>query len=468
MAEDLRADPGSFRDPTSRVYLGEEGVYRGLDANAASVFRLLKATSFYQNLLEEGLIVASDQHSVENEEFSDLRNDHWASVLVHPKLDVITYPYEWSFSMLKDAALLQLSLLKAAFDEGFTLKDSTPFNIQFVGTRPVFIDVPSFVRREDGEVWLGYRQFCMLYLYPLMVQSYAAVGFQSLLRANIDGITPHDASRLLRGRAIFRRGVISHVRLTSFLEERMARKQRDTAPPSTRRGPSQSDRMFYGLLDSMERLVTSLSVEVGRSDWTHYQARNTYTEDDMSNKVEFVTRALARRRQALVWDIGCNTGQFSRIAAEHADHVLAVDADHDSVEDFYRKLGTQNTITPLVMDLSNPSPDLGWANSERRSFYKRNRPSLVMCLALIHHIRISANVPLDLFFDWLRGLDAEVIVEYVDRDDEMVKKLLANKKETYQDYCRKTFEAELLRRFMILDSCEVKDGLRSLYHCSPI
>lgn len=461
---------GSFRDPANRVFDYEGRVLRGVNEAALENFLMLEMEEFFRKHVESGSIVRTALLGEVDCVTSEIRAQGWAGVLEHEKLPFISYPYEWTFSMLKDAALLHLELLESSIKAGWTIKDSTPFNIQFVGASPTFIDIPSFVPRQPGEHWSGYRQFCMLFLYPLMLKAYLGIDFQQVLRANLDGISPTEASRYFRGLSRFRKGVVTHALFPAFMEKRIEESEKDRAPAKERHGIKQSDPMVLGLIQSLKRLVTSLTFSVRHTEWSEYANTHSYEQQEFEAKARFVRDAAQSHRWERVWDIGGNTGTFSQICTEFADYVITIDGDHDAVEKLYlhQKAKGRSNILPLYMNLANPSPNHGWAGVERTSFDTRSKPDLVICLALIHHMCLSANIPIPLFVDWLRSLQAKVVIEFVDRSDEMVQKLITNKKEKHLDYNLSNFERELGLRFRIIESSELKGGKRKIYFCEPL
>ena len=398
--------------------------------------------------------------AVELDDLPDLAGEPAAGALRHERVPFVSYPYEWPFSMLKDAALLQLALGREALRHDLTLKDASPYNVQWRGAEPVFIDVGSFERLRPGEPWAGYRQFCMLYLYPLMLQAYRGVPYHAWLRGSIDGITPTEARELLPRR----RGVLSHVVLHARLEGRYA----ETGGREVKR-ELKSAGFGTELLDAnlrkLEKLVSRLDFHPGRTAWTEYGSTNTYSGEEATRKAEFVRAAATRQPGGLTWDLGCNDGTYSRVAAEHADHVVAIDADHATVDGLYRALGGER-ILPLVMSVTDPSPDLGWRGRERRSLERRGTPDLVLALALVHHVAITGNVPVAEFLDWLRSLDCALVIEFPDREDPMVQRLLSGKTEAANpDYDRATFEGALGDRFEIERTERL--GSRTLYEAHP-
>ncbi len=468
MTRRFEADGGSFKDPAGRVYrvvgdTGDERIVRGLNRSAAGIVEKLLAEPFFRELAAAGRVVPTRFIEPESPNARRVMTDGWSAAVEHEPVDFVTWPYEWSFSMLRDAALLQLHVLETGARNGWLLKDATPFNVQWMGgARPVFIDVPSFVPWEDGEYWRGYRQFCATFLTPLLLTAHLGIPFQPLLRSRLEGVPPEEASRYFYGLRRFKRGVLSHVWFPARAERGVRRPAR-----SRQRQPKT---VLFALLDSLRRLVGGLSGGPARSDWSRYAESHSYDAPDFERKKEFVRRHAAARRPGLTWDLGANTGAFARIAAEHSGVVVAVDGDRDAVDLLYREVrqsGPQNVL-PLVMDLANLSPGQGWAGRERPAFDERRSPDLVLCLALIHHMRVAANIPLPLFIGWLGSLDATCILEYVGRDDEMFQRLIKNKQEDYADYTAESFESEVRRRFAVRDRVKLKGGLRELFLLEPI
>src|SRR3954452_5648084 len=419
-------EPGSFRDPESRVFYAGDGVYRALSADGLADFEALRRTG----LLEDPRIVATERVQDGGVDRSLLVHEP-AAVLKHERIPFVSYPYEWTFSMLKDAALLQLDLLLAALERDLVLKDSTPYNVQFRGAQALFVDIGSFERLRPGEPWAGYRQFCMLYLYPLMLQAYRDLPFHAALRGSVDGIAPHDARAILgTGGGRLRKGVLANVVLHARMEDRYADAEgRDVKREL--RGAGMDARVLDAMLGKLQRLVEGLEWHPGETAWTGYGADNSYDEASAARKAELVAAAAARRPGGVTWDVGCNDGTYTRIAAEHADLVLALDADHATVDALYRRLREERRtdILALVMNVTDPSPDLGWRGLERASLERRGTPELTLCLAVVHHVCITGNVPVPEFLEWLRSLDTSLVIEFPDRSDPMVQRLLSGKRD---------------------------------------
>ena len=455
-------EPGSFRDPESRVFYAGDEVYRALSADGLSDFEALQATG----LLDDERVV----HTETAEDTAALRGllvHEPAGVLRHERIPFVSYPYEWTFSMLKDAALLQLDLLLSSLEHDLVLKDATPYNVQFKGAKPVFVDIGSFERIREGEPWIGYRQFCMLYLYPLLLQSVKDVPFHPWLRGSIDGITPTQMRSLMSFRDRFRKGMFTNVFLHAKLEARYADR-----PDQVKREVKRvfKKELFVANVRKMRKLVDRLAWNPPEGVWTAYGERNSYTDDDARRKDDFVREVAKSRDWKLVWDIGANNGRYSRIAAEGAKTVIAVDADQGPVELLYRDLRKEadEQILTLTMNLADPSPGLGWRGLERRSMPDRGRPDLVLALALVHHVAISANVPVKEFVDWLASLGTALVIEFPTREDPMVKQLLAPKRDgLHPDYELGFFERTLNEAFEVERSERLESGTRVLYYARP-
>jgi SAM-dependent methyltransferase len=470
MTSGAQLDTGSFRDPDSRVFYSDGAVLRALSERGARDWRVLAASRLFAEATAEGRLVATEEVTVEDER-PLLRGAPTAAVLRHERIPFVSYPYEWTPGMLRDAALLQLDLLLAALDEDLTLKDATPYNLQFRGASPVFVDVGSFEPLRTGEPWVAYRQFCELFLYPLLLGAWKGVPFQPWLRGSLEGIRPTEMRALLSLRDRFRRGALAHVFLHARLERSYGRSGRTGGDVKKElRSAGFSKEMVRANVRKMRKLVEGLGWDPPQGVWTAYRDDNTYTDADAAAKDAFVESVAGGLRPELVWDLGCNDGRYAEIAARHAGCVVAVDADPASVELLYRRLreAGRTDILPLTLDLVDASPALGWRGRERGRLEDRGRPGLVLCLALLHHVCITGNVPVSEYVAWLAELRAEVVVELVRREDPMVRRLLAAKPEgTHPDYDEDYFERVLGEAFDVERREVLPSGTRVLYHARP-
>ncbi|MEN8237962.1 MAG: class I SAM-dependent methyltransferase [Actinomycetota bacterium] len=459
------ADPGSFRDPGGRVFLRDGEVYRTLDEHALANWEALAATTFFPQYVAAGRIVAT-----ERVDDVALAGD-WAGVLHHERIPVITYPYEWTFSMLRDAALLQLDLLSAALAEGMILKDSTPFNIQWRGHEPVFIDIGSFETLDKGDIWVGYRQFLSQYLYPLMLTANVGIAFQPWLRGRPDGITAEQMHAVMgsKSRLLSKSGLL-HVTLPARTERSGRGKGRDVRSEYKEAGFSKE--MIEANVKGLRSIVEKLSWTPDTSRWNRYAADCEHVHLQRDAKAEFVAGVLEEGPFDTVWDVGANDGHFSNLAAHHAGYVLALDADELVLDELFRSLHTNGpaNVLPLIQDLADPSPGIGWRGMERPPLVQRSSPDLVLALAVVHHLVIGRNVPLRAFVDWMADLNARIVFEFVPPDDPMVLALTANKKphEIHRDYTEDSLREYLEDRFVIEREQAVPAGERRLFSLVPI
>lgn len=462
MTTEPHAEPGSFRDPQTRVFRAGDEVLRGLGPQAAQDWKALRASDFFALAQADGSVTATDE--VER----DLPGEPgtWTTVLRHDPVPFVSYPYEWSHAMLRDAAALHLDLLQRALAAGFTMKDGSAYNLQWRGAKPEFIDVGSFEPARPGEPWAGYRQFCQTLLYPLMLQAHLDLDPRPLLRAQIDGVEPAQMRRLLGGTKRLAAGVLKHVHLHDTIQSRNADRSTGAVREQLRDAGFQTE-LVVAAARAIAKLVAKLDRQPPTTHWGDYRETCGYSADDRAAKARFVDAALdAADSRDLVLDLGANDGAFSRQAAAKARHVVAVESDPAVVDTLYRALRAEGErrILPIVMDLADPSPGGGWGGVERASFAARAATAdVTLALALVHHLAIGRNVPLPAVVDWLAGMGRHVVVEFVHGDDPMARRLLANKPDgLFPDYHVETFVRLLGERFDIARRETLPGGSRTL------
>ncbi len=457
-----RFEPGSFRDEESRVVLNASRVLRVLSPRAKSDFDVVSAKAFFGRAMAEGRLIATQSVPLQVSSSEGLEGA-WAACVEHERIPFVSYPYEWCFSMLREAAELTLSLLQESLAEDVTMKDGTPYNVQWRGGRGTFIDTGSFAPWES-DPWVGYQQFCQLFLYPLMLQAYKNVPFQPWLRGAIDGIVPEEFARLLSFRDLFRPGCFVHGWLLA----------RAKAGFSGTGAPRSNDLERLGFnkaivqtgIRKLRHLVSGLSWRESTSQWSDYASNNSYNDADRQTKERFVAAAIGARPRRLVWDIGCNTGTFARIAAEKADYVVALDADHLAIERLFLSLRREGhtRVLPLVSNVANDCGGIGFRGVERQALADRGQPDVVLALALVHHLAFSANISLADQLQWFAHLAGELVIEFVDRSDPMSQILLRNATRRHADYTQDTFESLLRRHFSEVTKQPLECGTRWLYH----
>ncbi len=461
---ELHSEPGSFRDPATRVFYADNRVFRGLDETAAKDWAQLAGTRFFPDLVANGKAVRTEE--VDASTVPDGAGSY-AAILEHERIPYISYPYEWTFEMLRDAAVLHLEILLAALEEDVSMKDGYAFNMQWRGISPVFIDIGSFEGARGGP-WIGYRQFCQTFLYPLLLEAHLGVSFQRILMGHLDGLDPTEMRRIFSGRKKFKKGVFRHVYLHSVAESRVTQGGQKIKDDLTQSGFGKE--LTKATVSKLLKLVRKLRSKRADSGWKAYRDTCSYSDEDRVAKERFLRAALDGAEINLAWDLGCNDGVYSRIVAEQGAYVVAVDSDDVTVDVLYRSLRDDRAenILPLVMNLVDPSPARGWRGQERRAFTDRGDPDLVLALALVHHLAIAANVPLAEVVSWLASFGARLIVEFVEPHDPMAERLLGNKPAgMFPDYRIEKFEELLGEHFTIERREALPSGSRTLYLCTP-
>ncbi len=457
---------GSFRDPDGRVFQHAGRIYRALSPSMRDDWDAVSQSHFFRRRINSGGVVASEL--IASFPTAEFLEGNWAGVLAHETLPFIAYPYEWSFGMLQTAAILQLELLQDALQEDFILKDATPFNVQFRGTQPVFIDVGSFTRYAPGAPWTAYRQFCMQFLYPLLLQAYRHIDYQPWLRGSLAGISPTQCRQLFSWSDLWRRGLFTHVFLHAAMEHHVRVDDLGMSTGLRRSGFDKS--LILNNVRGLLKLVSGLRWRPSRSRWSDYDAGCDSSRDDIREKEDFVRRVASQRRRRLVWDLGCNVGRYSRIVADHADFVVAIDGDSVAVDRLFQVLRADGSerILPLRINLADPSPSQGWRGCERSDLAGRGKPDLVLCLAVLHHLVLAENLPLPDVVDWLAELGASAVIEFVERDDPQVRTLLAQRSDGGHAYSQAVFEEALSARFRVCEQRRLSCATRTLYFVEPL
>ncbi len=458
----ITQDSGSFRDPLSRVFVTGNAVLRGFTEIGKSDLDAVWSKKSIQDALKSGQLIPCEMVDPSSVGLGP----PWVAAMKHPKVPLVSYPYEWTFSMLKDAALLQLELTRTALADGVGVKDATPYNIQFIGSRPQFIDAGSFELRKTSDPWYGYRQFCELFLYPLMLQSYLGVQYQPFLRGSVNGVSPDTMRKLLPRKLLKSRpGRLTHVVLHAIAQERFSATKVEVKKEAANAGMNAS--VLDATLRKLIKLVHSLTLKDSESTWSDYSDRAHYLESSLDEKDRFVRDAIAGSHRSQVWDIGCNDGRFSRIASAHSDYVVAMDADPLVIDRLYQSLRKENVekIIPLFVDLADTGGGIGWRGNERTGLFTRGNPDVVLYLAVIHHLALTYNVPISNQLDLLHDLSPELVIEMPHADDPMVQTLLRNKREgIHDDFNLETFEQLLMTRFEVRKKMLLAGGTRTIFH----
>ncbi len=433
-------------------------LYRQIDGTFADDWDYFLASGLSQRLVEERIVIEHEEVDV------TIAAAPGAYRVIRPQpVSFISYPFEWSFSQLQDAALLTLRAQSAAAAAGMSLRDASAYNVQFHRGRPVLIDSLSFERAEAGRPWIAYRQFCEHFLAPLALMARVDIRLGRLLRDHLEGIPLDLASNLLPGRTRFSFGLGPHIHLHARAQRQHAA---DNAEPEQSSQATMSTKKLGTLIESLRDTVKGLSWEPQGTAWADYADHTSYDDAATAAKAAAVTTALRAAGGSSAWDLGANTGRYSRIAADEGYRVVALDVDPAAVERGYRAIRSdrREDILPLLADLTDPSPSLGWGSAERAGLLERIDSDVILALALVHHLAIGANVPLPMIASLFAAMAPNAVVEWVPKEDAMVRRLLASRRDVFPGYTLEGFRDAFEEDFEVVRETPIEGTKRSIFH----
>lgn len=458
-------DKGSFRDPAGFVFFLEGNVYRALDHDHFKLITDLVEEGVLDSLVKAGYVVPTRILSEDEKRKRGLKNliPDWNHFLVHSRIPIITYPYEWSFSMLVDAARLHLDIQLMLIEKGYSLKDASAFNVQFIHHRPVFIDVLSLERPDRLDVWLAYGQFCKMFFYPLLLKRYKHVDFKSIFLGNIEGIDVDRAYDIFGWLGSLRPAVFVDVFLQHLLNKGSDKRTKKLRKKLSEKKehPTAQRINLKRLLARIENLKASYTLH---GHWASYADTCTYSDESENEKIAYIENFLSVHKPSSVLDLGANIGRYSIMAAQTGSDVVAVDSDHDCIEILYRKARSEGlSILPMVMNIALPSPPMGFRNEERKSFFSRVHCQCVFALALVHHLLVTSRIPLKQIRDLLYDLtERYVVVEFIAPDDEMFQVLLASRRNIYKNLTIHYFLETFSEKFELIFKRHITGTKRTL------
>jgi SAM-dependent methyltransferase len=453
---------GSFRDPAGYVFRQGSRVFRTVDRDSLALFHELSACGLLADLARSGLIVESHIVTDAAEQATFAADHPAAGYLEHRPLEPITYPYEWCVSMLADAGIHTLDLQLCLLDQGYALKDASAYNVQFPGPKPLFIDVGSIERPRRPDLWYALGQFGQMFVHPLLLAVHSGWDLRSYFLGSLGGRSLEQVAGSLGRLERWRPRYLLDVTLPLILGRRAERRSAgaDLGRPKAGAGPQKAN---------LERLRQKLRALAGRyrprGVWTDYTATCSYDERAEQAKKGLVRDYLERVRPARVVDVGCNTGDYSYIAARTGARVIAVDADHDAVETLYRRLRREPaSITPIVAGAAAPSPAVGFRNRERASLVERaGDADCVLALALVHHLQVHDNLTLEaqceLFSDLTR---THLVLEFVPPDDPAFVRMLRFRSDRFDDFSLERCRAAFGESFSIVGEAAIPGTRRTL------
>jgi hypothetical protein len=447
----------SFRDPAGFVFTKNKTVFRAINEVYKPEFEHFLASGLYAELVRIGDIVAFEDCTK-----TDFNLPESVYKIIQPTpIAFISYPYEWSFSMLREAALLTLKVQATALKYGMTLKDASSYNIQFQGGKPIFIDTLSFEFYKEGETWVAYRQFCQHFVAPLAVSAAIKPELVRLLSIYIDGLPLDVAWQMLPLGAKWNLGYYMHL----YLHAKAQAKHENTAEKISEKSGNFTKKSFGFLIHNLQKTVENIKLPKAKSEWNNYTAADVHAADYTAAKTEIIAQWLQKTTPKTVWDLGANTGTYSKLAAKTAEQVIAFDGDARCIEQLYLAFGKshESRILPLFMDLANPSPALGWAHTEREAWANRPRPDMLFALALVHHLAISNHLPFEKIAHFFAELTDFLIIEFVQRTDPKVQKLLLNKRDTAAHYTENAFETAFAQYFTTIEKTTLPPDGRIIF-----
>ncbi|MDO9384803.1 MAG: hypothetical protein Q7T86_18305 [Hyphomicrobiaceae bacterium] len=447
-----RREFSSFRDPSGYLFWEHGQIYRRVLAPYAKQYDAATSAGLFARAISDGRLLPF-------EELPGRREAETTAILRPAQLTFVSYPYEWSFDQLKDAALVTLDLHLQALEHEMLLKDASAYNIQFVGGRPQLIDHLSFDFLSEYGAWPAYGQFCRHFLAPLALMAYVDLSLGKLSQLYLDGVPLELAASLLPRRTKLRPGIYLHLHLHAKMQKAHGGTRKKVS------GRKLSAPQLKAIASSLRSLVASLKPRNQETEWGSYYEETNYTGTAFGAKRNIVREMMSAAQPKTMWDVGGNNGEFSRAVADLVPNIVCMDIDPAAVIANYnicKRTGVAN-ILPLVVDLTNPSPAIGFANEERAALQGRSRPDAILALALVHHLAISNNLPLEYIAAHFADLAETLVIEFVEKSDSQVQRLLLNRKDIFPHYTEAGFEAAFGTRYEIEQKQPIPGAARTLY-----
>jgi len=458
---------GSFRDPSGSVFEIGERVFRGISEGMVEPIHKFINSPFYKKNAGRKIVKTKKigKKIVLDAGLPSKVVNNFPLWVEHQRLEFITYPYEWCSEFLRKAAIFHLELKIDALNAGYIIKDSSAYNVQFIGQTPIFIDILSFEPYKDGSYWIGYKQFCEHFLGPLALSSYAEIEFNSWFRGSPDGLRIDDISRALPLKSYFSLTLLGNIHLHAWAISKI---DSSTKSPFTKKNTQLPKKNLIAFLGSLKKFIMKLKL-TNHTYWNDYSKKNSYSKDAIKEKEIAIRQFVIKNNLKCILDIGCNTGHFSKIALKAgAKKSIGLDIDGSAINQSVRECSSlNNNYIPLQYDLTNPSPSVGWGLKERMPLTHR-LPKIdgVICLALMHHLIIGKNIPLSEFVRWVVDLAPFGIIEFIPKSDPMVINLLAFRKDIFDNYTESYFHEILKQHARIEQVIKSKNTMRKLFFFS--
>ena len=453
----LTNDPSSFRDDAGQIFNFKNRIFRSIKNNYIENYNFLENQDIYQILINKNLLINSWE--VKDQDLISQNFDEVNKFIEHEKLENWTYPYEWTFSQLKNAAIFHLDFQLFLLEKNISLKDASAYNIQFKNNKPIFIDILSLQKLDENTPWQGHKQFCEEFLNPLVYSSYFNLPFNEIYKGNLNGISNRQIINLLGYKIFFSFSLLINVYFTENLSNKSG-----VSKKNRKRSYKQSQ--IY-LIKNLKNFIKKLKYKKNKSTWSNYSNTHSYSKESEIEKENILKSYISTNKPYSLIDMGCNDAKYSFISKElGVKNVIALDYDMQCLE----KIGFDNNevITPLYADLSNLSSPIGWDSKEKKSFVERFNFDFSLSFALIHHFVIGKNIPLYEVLNFIIKLSKKGLVEFIPNDDEMVKRMKMFKTKDYDDYNLENFLKFLNEKCNIVKVHDLKGSKRKIIYYEKI
>ena len=462
----IEFDKGSYRDPVGKIFYYKGRVLRGLNSKGVERFKYIKENHILDESIKKNFLIST-------KEATDLLKINELSefdlILEHKKLDYITYPYEWCFEQLKDAALHHLNFQLFLLEKNCVLIDASAYNIQFINSKPIFIDTLSLSEYKEGSYWTGHKQFCENFLNPLILSSKKNIDFNNWFKGNLEGITTSDLNNILSLKDKLNYSLFFHVFLMDRYEKKALLKPKEISQRINKK-KALSKKSYKGMLLQLKKFILGLSKDKTLSKWSNYSENNSYNPEEEEKKIRIIENFIKKNKFNYLADLGCNDGLYSFKSLKcGAKKVLGFDSDLNVLNKAYLSSKINNlNFHPVYIDFTNPSPSQGWNEKERKGFNQRMKFNGMIALALYHHITIGNNIPMKEAIDWLISFAPKGVIEFVPKEDDMIKEMTKLKGDIFENYNEERFKLYLEQKVKIININKVSSSGRTLYEYSSI
>ena len=456
----LKAEPGSFRDPYGKIFYVDDNILRVARYDGINRINFISKNNLLEKLISQDYLIDS---KITNQYDSIIDNIEGKIIIKHKKIPFISYPYEWSFEQLKDAAIHHLDLHLFLLENNATLIDASAYNIQFNINKPIFIDILSIKEYVEGEFWLAHKQFCENFLNPLILKSKKGINFNNWFKGNLDGIKTEEIYSILNIKDFFSYNIFTNIFLMNYFDKKILKEESKKKIDLGKKKLSKV--ALVSILKQLRSFIKNLNYVKSKTTWDTYSQNNTYKKNEEDEKKKIVTNFILKNKFNHLVDMGCNDGVYSEISlSSGCKLVVGFDYDLNSVENAYIKAKNENlNLLPLYLDAANPSSNLGWNETERKGFKARAKFDGMLALAFEHHLAIAKNIPLEQTLKWLINIAPKGLIEFVPKNDETIKKMLLLKGDIFNDYNEQNFKDIILKKAKIVSEHNVSESGRKIF-----